>query len=293
MRISAEEFSKAGDKYLGTLYSEMDCQAFVERCMRDSGLKMDLGGSNSWYREIMKHGWTGTPEECMKLFGKIPTGAILFIWEPVSERTPEKFRKDGIGDLTHMGIVTHRNDGAIHSSSSRGCVTTSKFRDKTIPGGGWNRIGLYDKFDYGKTVNWYMDHAGIGEAPQTKEETPMQAVTHANNGSPINFRAAKSTKATLIDTIPQGETVEILASEGDWKKVRWNGKVGYIMSKFLVADDSDIPAEDLDDFTQVDAAGDQNGSDQVTLTFTVDELSFMLPILQKMTDQIITKVGRG
>lgn len=293
MKISAEAFSEAGDKYLGTPYSQMDCQAFVERCMRDCGLKMDLGGSNSWYREIMKHGWVGTPEECMKLFGKIPTGAMLFIWEPVSEHTPEKFRRDGIGDLTHMGIVTHRNDGAIHSSSKNKCVCTSKFRDKTIPNGGWNRIGLYDRFDYGKTVNWYMDHAGIGEKPQKKEETPMQAVTHADNGSPINFRAAKSTNATLIDTIPQGDVVETLGSEGTWTKIRWHGKVGYVMSKFLIADDSVIPAEDPDDFTPVDAADGQQGSDQVTLTFTVDELAAMLPILQKMSEQIITKVGRG
>ena len=121
----------------------------------------------------------------------------------------------------------------------------------------------------------------------------MQAVTHADNGSPINFRAAKSTKAALIDTIPQGDTVEILESDGTWKKIRWHGKVGYVMSKFLVADDSAIPAEDPDDFTPVDAADGQQGSDQVTLTFTVDELAAMLPILQKMSEQIITKVGRG
>lgn len=293
MKISAEEFSKAGDKYLGTPYSRMDCQAFVERCMQDCGLKMDLGGSNSWYREIMKHGWAGTPEECMKLFGLIPTGALLFIWEPVSKHTPEKFRKDGIGDLTHIGIVTHRNDGAIHSSSKNECVCTSEFKDKTIPNGGWNRIGLYDKFDYGKTINWYMDHAGIGEKPQTKEDTPMQAVTYSENGGTINLRAGKSTNAARIEKLQPGEKVEILKSEGTWSKVRWKGKVGYIMSEFLVADDSAIPAEDPGDFTPIDAADDQQGSDQVTLTFTVDELAFMLPVLQKMTDQIITKVGRG
>ena len=62
MKYSAVEFSLAGDKYLGRSYEEMDCQAFVERCMRDVGLKMDLGGSNSWYREVMKNGWVGTPE---------------------------------------------------------------------------------------------------------------------------------------------------------------------------------------------------------------------------------------
>ena len=50
MKYSAEDFSYAGDKYIGRLYSEMDCQKFVENMMRDVGLNMDLGGSNAWYR---------------------------------------------------------------------------------------------------------------------------------------------------------------------------------------------------------------------------------------------------
>ena len=37
LKISALEFSMAGDKYLGRSYEEMDCQAFVERCMADVG----------------------------------------------------------------------------------------------------------------------------------------------------------------------------------------------------------------------------------------------------------------
>ncbi len=101
MKISAADFSLAGDKYLGRSYEEMDCQAFVEKCMADVGLRMDLGGSNSWYRECMKHGWTGTPEECMRKFGSVPKGALLFILGPVSASTPGKFRDDGVGDAEY------------------------------------------------------------------------------------------------------------------------------------------------------------------------------------------------
>ena len=149
MKISAVDFSMAGDKYLGRSYEEMDCQAFVEKCMADVGYRRDLGGSNSWYRECMKQGWVGTPEECMKQFGSVPKGALLFILEPVGPKTPAKFRDDGVGDVTHMGIVTGRNEGAIHSSQSRGGVVTSKFKGKTIPNGGWNRIGMLADFEYG------------------------------------------------------------------------------------------------------------------------------------------------
>ena len=66
--VSAESVSLQGDKYIGTSYSKMDCQAFVERCLADSGLRKDLPGSNAWYREVRKNGWVGTPEECRKRF---------------------------------------------------------------------------------------------------------------------------------------------------------------------------------------------------------------------------------
>ena len=82
-------------------------------------------------------------------FGSVPKGALLFIVEPVGPKTPAKFRDDRVGDATHMGIVTGRNEGAIHSSKSRGGVVTSKFAGKTIPNGGWNRVGLLPVFDYG------------------------------------------------------------------------------------------------------------------------------------------------
>ena len=177
MKYSAEEFSRAGDQFLGRSYEEMDCQALVERMMAAVGYKRDLGGSNSWYRECRSNGWTGTPEECVKEFGSVPKGALLFIREDVSASTPGKFRSDGIGDITHMGVKTGRGDGAIHSSRSRGFVCTSKFRDRTIPNGGWNRVGLLSVFSYGKTVDWVLEHgggSGDGSASFGKEDKRLK-----------------------------------------------------------------------------------------------------------------------
>jgi len=74
--ISAEQVSLQGDKYLGTSYKTMDCQAFVEKCLKDAGLSVNLAGSNAWYRECLKNGWVGTPEQCKSTFGSIPKGAF-------------------------------------------------------------------------------------------------------------------------------------------------------------------------------------------------------------------------
>ena len=133
--IDAKDFAKTGQTYLGTPYSTMDCQAFVEACLRDCGLKVDLRGSNAWYRKM---DWVGSPEECKRVFGSVPTGALLFIWADDGGEAARGYT-DGKGNASHIGIVTHTGKGAIHSSSSRGCVAESEFHDKTIRNGGWNR----------------------------------------------------------------------------------------------------------------------------------------------------------
>ena len=234
MKISAIDFSLAGDKYLGRSYEEMDCQAFVEKCMTDVGLRMDLGGSNSWYRECGKHGWVGTPEECVKEFGSVPKGALLFILEPVGPKTPAKFRNDGIGDITHMGIVTGRGDGAIHSSSSRGCVVTSKFRGKTIPNGGWNRVGLYDKFDYSDTERREEVDAIFQEDEEEAGGEKLTGIVTAETGTTVNLRKTKGGK--LLERIPIGSEVTILDYGEEWCQVIAGGLKGWMKTEFIDAE---------------------------------------------------------
>ena len=75
--INGKNLAEAGFRYLGGSYSQMDCQAFVEQCLRDCGLEKNLAGSNAWFREVMKNGAVMTPEECVRELGKVPAGAFL------------------------------------------------------------------------------------------------------------------------------------------------------------------------------------------------------------------------
>lgn len=295
MKYSAEEFSLAGDKYLGRSYDEMDCQTFVERCMADVGLRMDLGGSNSWYREVMKNGWTGTPEECVNKFGQIPKGALIFIWEPVSASTPAKFRNDGIGDITHMGIKTGRNDGAIHSSHSRHCVATSKFKDKTIKNGGWNRVGLYNKFDYGKSVNWFLEHGEVGEGQGNEEITedkPMHGITTAQSGSSVNIRKKKD--GDLLDRVPLGTDVEVIDYGPEWCKVKCRGMIGWLKTELIAFDDG-IPgdSEPVQDPAGQDPDEDFNLGDLLEDDEMKTAAANAYPFLKLLVEKIEERIGKG
>ena len=289
--ISAEEFAKAGQKYLGRSYDDMDCQEFYERCAADCGLVMDLKGSNAWYRKFRSTGWVGSPEECKAKFGSVPKGATLFI-HAFDGGEQKRGYYDGLGNASHIGIKTGTGKGAIHSSSSRGCVAESEFHDKTIRNGGWNMVGLWTQLSYGKTVDWLLEHMSLGSAPaeNTQEEDKTMMVTVSSpNGKPVNLRKAANKNAPLVDQIPDGTEAELLQGGDVWSKIKANGKTGWMMAEFLVADDSALPDEDF-------GAGDlddQDGSETVQLTFTVAELSAALPFLDKMVDQIVAKVGRG
>lgn len=238
-RYSAEEFSKAGDPFLGRSYDEMDCQEFVERCLEAVGCVLDLKGSNAWFRKVQQEGWTGSPEECIKEFGSVPKGAFLFI-HAFDGGEEKRGYHDGKGNASHIGIKTGRGKGAIHSSASRGCVAESEFHDKTIRNGGWNMVGLWNRMDYGKTVNWLLEHSDSGQVPpeQKEEEKHMTVTVFSQNGGPVNLRRKPDRSAALVDRILPGTDAELLESGSGWSKIRVKGKTGWMMTEFLVTDES-------------------------------------------------------
>lgn len=236
--VDGNELGNVGFQKLGTPYSEMDCQAFVEWCLQQCGMNKDLAGSNAWYREVMKNGAIMSPEECVKELGCVPAGAFLFI-HAYDGGEPSKYHGDGLGDASHIGICTGtRGEGAIASSKSRGCVAESKFKGKTI-NGGWNKVGLWDQvsYDYGGGVE-----PTPGPQPDpgpTPEITAIVGNVPAGNRQDVNLRAKASTTGKLIDRVPCGEVVEILEYGDTWSKVRWEKQTGYMMSKFLLFDEED------------------------------------------------------
>ena len=278
--VKATELAKVGFQYLGVPYSKMDCQAFVEKCLSDCGIKKDLAGSNTWYRFLMQNGWVGTPEECKALFGSIPVGAFLFILKR-DGKEPAKYQKDGIGNASHIGIYTATGKGAINSSYTNGCVCESKFAGKSISGG-WNRVGLWKIIDYGDVVNAILNgdsssgDGGKGEGMYATVVLPKDAT-----GNTVNLRASKAMrdgKATgaLLDKVPVGATVEILSDEGRWCHVKYNGLTGWMMSNYL-----EYPGQ-----------GGESGGDVVTVAERLT-IETALNEIEKQMEIIRETLGRG
>lgn len=257
--VNGNDLATVGCKYLGTPYATMDCQVFVEKCLRDCGLKKDLAGSNAWYREVAAHGWVGSPEECKSKYGFIPKGAFLFILLQDGGE-PSKYKGDGVGNANHIGIYTNMTgsemvaqakadgnqtaggynygNGAINSSSSRAAVCTSKFEGKSI-NGGWNRVGIWDQVKYD----------GIGGGGSGMIHT---MIVHTDNGGTLNLREQPSKSSGIITTIPNGTPVGVVDTTTDWSKLDYNGLSGWVMSCYLVEPSPDpqgqiiVPRDELE-----------------------------------------------
>ena len=237
--VKGKDVAVAGLPYLGRSYSEMECQEFVERCLADCGIKKNLPGSNAWYREVMKNGWVGTPEECVKKFGAVPLGAFLFILEQ-DGKEPEKYHGDGVGNASHIGLVTGQGKGAIHSSSSKGQVCESEFHNKTIKNGGWNRVGLWNQIDYGTKADPEPEPELTPKPDPSPTPLPTTATVFAHSGSTVNIRRHANIGAALVERIPIGETVDVLQYGDEWCRVKWRWFTGWMKTNFLVFD-GDVP----------------------------------------------------
>ena len=97
---------------LGIKYSTLDCQGFVERVLLALGVKCNYLGSNDMFRNMCSE--TMEKSECIRRYGKIPDGALLFVVKH-DGKEPKRY-KDGF-NASHVGICTNKGYGAAESSA--------------------------------------------------------------------------------------------------------------------------------------------------------------------------------
>ena len=229
----------------------MDCQGLAEYLLIQCGVpkaECNLAGSNAHWRNCV---WTGTPEQCKAAFGAVPPGAWVFIVS--DDGAPEKYRGDGLGNAGHMGV--YLGDCALHASASRGCVAESKFEGKTIPNGGWNRIGLPPWVDYGITSESGADASGAeqdapegasgGEDEELTIGTPTALIPYyatvvSPDGGPVKLRKSASRNESRYWLVNPGAWVLVNRVKDDWSLITAICTDGYqrrayMMSRFLRA----------------------------------------------------------
>lgn len=152
--ISALDFAKCAldPKWNKYKYSELDCQAFVEEVLKDSGVRKKNGscynwkGSNSMYRNYFT--WRGTIEECYKKFGYVPIGSFVYVWKETGE--PAEYVNDGLGNCSHVGIYCGNN--IVRDSTRSTKLKRDGVGNRTLEG--FSRVSLCSALDYSRTNSY-------------------------------------------------------------------------------------------------------------------------------------------
>ncbi|MEA5017061.1 MAG: peptidoglycan-binding domain-containing protein, partial [Candidatus Limiplasma sp.] len=167
-------------------YSRMDCQAFVEEMVRRAGGSMAYSGSNAMARAAA---WLGSIGNA-RAEGKLVPGVGLLIIEEVSDTTPAKYRGDGLGDATHVGLYVgedaledvdrdgkRRKCNVVHSGQTMKRVAGSTLRNA------WTHVIWFPEIDYGKAIKPGVTLGAGLTAEDTAKEDP-EGLGAAGTGIP-------------------------------------------------------------------------------------------------------------
>ncbi len=134
----------------------------------------------------------------------------------------------GTGTITGSGVNIRA--GASTSSSVIACV--SRGTSVTVTG----RDGDWYQLDYkGQTAYVRSDYLSLsGDSGSTSSSSGSSSgKTGTISGTYVRFRAAASTSSNILLTFDKGASVTVTGSEGDWYKVDYSGKSGYVYKSYV------------------------------------------------------------
>ena len=135
---------------------------------------------------------------------------------------PERYKKNpDQRDYYHVGVVTATSPLEITHCTSPGIVRDTKL-------GKWTYRGRLEKVDY--------------DGAEGMETMAQTAKVTATSGSAVKMRSKPSTSDGLYWEVPVGDKVQVAYVEGEWAKVRHQGRTGYMMVEYLKMDAQELPA---------------------------------------------------
>ena len=206
MKPTANQVAQAATlaAHVGYTYDELDCQAFVEHCVRQAGGRMDYLGTNDMARRAA---WLGTLDEA-RAQGRLVPGAGLLIREATEANLPARYAGDGLGDFSHVGLYVGENAltdtdkngrrracDVVHSSATMGRVAGSTLQN------GWTHALWFSEIDYAVTAG---AGAGAGGANADGTGTGGTAISDTSTGGTGSAGTSTDTSAGTSDTVTGG-----------------------------------------------------------------------------------------
>ena len=125
----------------------------------------------------------------------------------------------------------------------------------------------------------------------------MPAALAARSGvttDKVVLRKSADKNATVLQSLPKGEDVDVLSTSGSWYRVRYGKYTGYIMKKYVSVNSSEDAASDGSKSEKIRALGNPPGAMRIgDDNSDVKKLQQALEILGYYDGRIDGDYGRG
>lgn len=200
-----------------------DCVGLIIGAIRRSGGAWDgIHGSNYAARNEMEYLLPVTDADDL-IVGEVVYKASMP--GQTNYNLPSRYKQDpDQRDYYHIGIVRSVAPLRIVHCTGPGIVTDTKL-------GKWTHRG------------WLRKVSREGEIPMEDVKT---AVVKADSGSTVNLRSKPD--GALVDRIPVGTTVTVIAQQDGWVRVSDGATSGWMMERYLTMDGVEVaPAPETAD----------------------------------------------
>ena len=237
---------------VGYTYDEMDCQTFVEHCVKQAGGAMDYLGTNDMARRAA---WLGTLADA-RAQGRLVPGAGLLIREETDANLPERYAGDGLGDFSHVGLYVGENAltdvdkngnarscDVVHSSATMGRVAGSTLAN------GWTHAMWFQEIDYGNEAGLGVDQGadsgdvadgGIDISDGLTAGVPATSTKHyavvvTSDGGPVKLRKSASQQEPMYWLVNNAARVLVERERDGWALVTAICTDGYTRWAYMMA----------------------------------------------------------
>lgn len=183
-----------GGKWIGHYVT--DCSGLFYWAFKELGGYMYHGSNTMWNQYCVTKGKlvSGKRDDGKEL----KPGTAVFVLK-------------GTSDRSHVGLYIG-NGEVIEASGTQTGVITSDITNKK-----WCEWGELKGVDYDNN----------SPAPESTVNVGSAVV----NAAKVALRSAPSTNASILTRVDKGQRVQVI--EGEWSRVTYQGKTGYMMTKFL------------------------------------------------------------
>lgn len=95
---------------------------------------------------------------------------------------------------------------------------------------------------FGSKVSIAATDDGIQITTGTDKKEPEQTGTVTTNGGRLNVRTGAGLDKTAFTQLPNGTTVEVVGTDGDWIKILLPERIGYVHSDYMTVSEKEVAA---------------------------------------------------